>query len=684
MTPVEQARYEGLFPNYSGPDGFVHGKEAVELFSKSNIPQAKLGAIWNLVDTPVDNKLDKLEFAMAMHLIVCVSKKNLPVPSALPISLKILKSQQPAPPMSSAPPALGQEPPLTTAPSLESSPQVQSFTAPPPVQPQMQYQVPPAVVQQQYSAPPSPQQRYSTPPPLQPPGGGAMAISDAFEGLNPANAARGYDEPVSFDASPARPTMGYNPSAPSSIPEPDPQPSYTPAPAPIPPPKTTEQLASSYRMGDDSEELKKLKVTLQRLQAENVALRAQMGSMTEDEREVQKEAMATIAEISRLSSELNEIRAQVLSTKTRLLESSAELAAAKEKKSVMTDLISEAKATKEVMEVATNDLYTVTETLHSAPAPPPAPVVEEDLFGGWGAPAPASAPTWGSSAPSLEDDEPYQPPVQQFKQQLAVSTSNYDSGDRFTGSAPAPAAYSAPPVAMQAYGQDPIARSAPSREAIESAKKAALDADKKAKEADETYRALAQDTESLRKVAETAEAEAMAKHDKAAAKRMGKKRLLKEAEEASMEAAEKKKNFLELQAQTSNAQALANASRQEAERLRNYAEQAEIDYASAESTKDSAPPQSMDGSSNTQSWGIPDPSTVSYSSYGIDQAKAASAFGNVQGYGNGMPAHMTMQPQVSQASDDSHNFGGGVMGGGNGLSIPTPSAADDYNYSNPF
>ena len=160
-----------------------------------------------------------------------------------------------------------------------------------------------------------------------------MAISDAFEGLNPATAARGFDEPVSFDAPPPMPTMGFNTLAPSSIPEPDPQPSYTPAPAPIPPPKSTEQLASSYRMGDDSEELKKLKMTLQRLQAENVALRAQMGSMTEDEREVQKEAMATIAEISRLSSELNEVRAQVLSTKTRLLESSAELAAAKERKS---------------------------------------------------------------------------------------------------------------------------------------------------------------------------------------------------------------------------------------------------------------------------------------------------------------------------------------------------------------
>ena len=164
-----------------------------------------------------------------------------------------------------------------------------------------------------------------------------MAISDAFEGLTSATAAQGYDEPVSFDAPPAMPSMGFSMAAPSSMPEPRqetiPEPKYVPEPSYSPAPKSTEQLVSSYRMGDDSEELKKLKMTLQRLQAENIALRAQMGSMTEEEREVQKEAMATIAEINRLSSELNEVRAQVLSSKTRLLESSAELAAAKEKKS---------------------------------------------------------------------------------------------------------------------------------------------------------------------------------------------------------------------------------------------------------------------------------------------------------------------------------------------------------------
>ncbi len=40
-----------------------------------------------MVDDPVDNKLDSIEFAIAMHLIVCVTKKGLPKPPSLPSSL---------------------------------------------------------------------------------------------------------------------------------------------------------------------------------------------------------------------------------------------------------------------------------------------------------------------------------------------------------------------------------------------------------------------------------------------------------------------------------------------------------------------------------------------------------------------------------------------------------------------
>ena len=103
MVPSEQSRYEALFPNYEKlKDGFVYGAEAVALFSRSGLSKEQLRDIWNLSDNPVDNRLDKIEFAIAMHLIVCVSKKNLEVPKILPPSLQSLKK----PPITEQSPSL--------------------------------------------------------------------------------------------------------------------------------------------------------------------------------------------------------------------------------------------------------------------------------------------------------------------------------------------------------------------------------------------------------------------------------------------------------------------------------------------------------------------------------------------------------------------------------------------------
>ena len=103
----------------------------------------------------------------------------------------------------------------------------------------------------------------------------------------------------------------------------------TPAPAP---PKSSSALAADYDMGDASVELTKLKAVLQKLQAENISLKAQLGSMSDEEKDVQKEISATVAEVGKLSNELTTLRAQVLASKSRLLEASAELKAAREKK----------------------------------------------------------------------------------------------------------------------------------------------------------------------------------------------------------------------------------------------------------------------------------------------------------------------------------------------------------------
>ena len=90
MTPPEQSRYESLFSTYASPDGYVYGPQAVDLFSKSGMDRNQLRDVWNMSDgDPVDNRLDPVEFAIAMHLIVCVTKKGLGMPGTgeLPPSL---------------------------------------------------------------------------------------------------------------------------------------------------------------------------------------------------------------------------------------------------------------------------------------------------------------------------------------------------------------------------------------------------------------------------------------------------------------------------------------------------------------------------------------------------------------------------------------------------------------------
>lgn len=89
MTPSEQTRYTALFPTYATVEpNYVHGAQAVELFLKSGLDRDQLKLIWTMCDDdPVDNKLDAVEFAIAMHLIVCVTKKGLGLPGVLPASL---------------------------------------------------------------------------------------------------------------------------------------------------------------------------------------------------------------------------------------------------------------------------------------------------------------------------------------------------------------------------------------------------------------------------------------------------------------------------------------------------------------------------------------------------------------------------------------------------------------------
>jgi len=237
---------------------------------------------------------------------------------------------------------------------------------------------------------------------------GRMSISSAFEGLSMAN--NSDEPPVSSNrvsslpsyvpeqeperTQPPAPQHQTRPSYVHQQPDPvlseTPQPVYnnmTPsvvvapplpasgAPAPVtalsskPPPSSS----SSYAVGDTQQELVKLKNVLQKLQAENISLKAQLGNMTDEEKEVQKNLGATISEIGILSTDLGLQRQHVLEAKNRLLEAKAELKAQKDTKSVLKELIGESEQTTSAIEDATemirNANQAVANTTNMIPTP---------------------------------------------------------------------------------------------------------------------------------------------------------------------------------------------------------------------------------------------------------------------------------------------------------------------------
>jgi hypothetical protein len=181
--------------------------------------------------------------------------------------------------------------------------------------------------------------------PLQPTGSfeqgfstGGMSISDAFDGLSTTSG------DVHHSSLPAYVPQQTSPKpsiiTPQTVPE-EPisqqymQQAAQPAPVPAyvaPPTPATTKMATSYDTGDTHEDLDQLKEVLQKLTAENISLKAQLGNMSEEERDVHKELSAAVKDIGKLSSDLHTLRASVLAAKTRLLEASAELKAAHKQK----------------------------------------------------------------------------------------------------------------------------------------------------------------------------------------------------------------------------------------------------------------------------------------------------------------------------------------------------------------
>lgn len=84
---------------------------------------ATLGRVWELADADRDNRLSAPEFAVAMHLIVCASKRGLPLPPTLPPSLRQSLAVPPTSPSTTIPSPGGAPgaPPAATARPLSTS-----------------------------------------------------------------------------------------------------------------------------------------------------------------------------------------------------------------------------------------------------------------------------------------------------------------------------------------------------------------------------------------------------------------------------------------------------------------------------------------------------------------------------------------------------------------------------------
>jgi len=100
--------------------GSLTGAQAVPHLRKSGLQDSVLRAIWNLTDVTKDGKLDRLEFALAAHLIAKHGERGWIIPTQLPAQLHDSArklSQTYTPPAASASSSLSQSefaPPLVS------------------------------------------------------------------------------------------------------------------------------------------------------------------------------------------------------------------------------------------------------------------------------------------------------------------------------------------------------------------------------------------------------------------------------------------------------------------------------------------------------------------------------------------------------------------------------------------
>lgn len=85
ISSSEKRAYLQIFDE-KNINGFIDGKTAVAIFTKSKLPREDLAEIWNLSDMDKDSQLSKQEFFIAMHLIT-KRVNGIKLPSTLPVEL---------------------------------------------------------------------------------------------------------------------------------------------------------------------------------------------------------------------------------------------------------------------------------------------------------------------------------------------------------------------------------------------------------------------------------------------------------------------------------------------------------------------------------------------------------------------------------------------------------------------
>lgn len=89
LTPTDHSSYHNIFMSYDKDgDGYLTSEESVSLFKKSKLNEEQLAQIWSLADADEDGQLTSKEFCVAFHLIICVGKRNMPLPEVLPIGIQ--------------------------------------------------------------------------------------------------------------------------------------------------------------------------------------------------------------------------------------------------------------------------------------------------------------------------------------------------------------------------------------------------------------------------------------------------------------------------------------------------------------------------------------------------------------------------------------------------------------------